>query len=238
MPGPDATSSAIPFPAGPTYAELLASDHRPGWVRYKVWAADWYTGAMEQLAADFGDFQGYVGLEMSIDGALSSLSGAFDAAVVLLITSTEATRGVPDEERLPTHDYSWKSYTRLVERHDPDGPAPDIRDFSGIPELLSDVDDALTGQYSDSPTGWLAILRRLRNHPTHQSSLPRTWTVDWDTNETLDVTLSDIPGGDPVAYMKESCDRVSLLTERMISAANLIGYVGANTPLLREPWRP
>jgi hypothetical protein len=236
VPGPDATPSAILFPAGPTYAELLDSDHRPGWVRYKVWSADWYTGALEQLASHFGDYQGYVGLEMAIDGALSALSGAFDAAVALLITSTEQARGVADKDRLPAHKYGWSSFTRLAQKQEPEGPAPGIRDFPGVADLMRGVDEALLGQFDDTPIGWLAILRRLRNLPMHQSSLPRTWTVDWETNETIDVTLTGIPGDDPVAYLKDSCDRMSLLTERMISAANLVGYVGANTPLSREPW--
>jgi hypothetical protein len=239
MPGPESTPSSIVFPAGPIYPELLKSDARPGWVRYKVWSADWYTATLGHLVDQFGDLQANVGVEMALDGALSALSGAYDASVALMISSAERALGVPDDERLPPHRYDWAAFKKIAQRpHEDRGQAtmPSIMSFPGVPELLDDVDQALEGQFDESPAGWLATLRRLRNQPMHQSALPRTWIVDWDTNETLDVRLSNIPGGDPVSYLKQSCDRTSALTERMISTANYFGFAGVSTPLLRTPW--
>lgn len=240
MPGPSPTYSSIVFPAGPTYADLLDSDPRSGWVRYKVWSADWYTSAVETLTAQLGDFQAYIGVEMALDGALSALSGAFDASVVLMILSAEQALGIEDDDRIPPHRYKWSSFTKLLRRNDKavedDDTIPHLASYHGLSELIADIDSALEEQTDPSPIGWLAILRRMRNHPTHQSALPRTWTVDWHTNETLDVTLSDIPGDDTIAYLKQSCDQVSDLTERMTSMANRIGFAGVNTPLTRTRW--
>lgn len=234
MPGPDALSSPVAFPAGPTYPELLDSDHGPGWVRFKVWSADWYTATLETLVRDLPDLRPHVGVEMSLDGALSALSGAFDAAVALMITSAEESLDLPKDERLAAHAYGWVPFTAIANGRK-GNPGLDLEKLPQLSDLWSDIDLALEGHNVTDPIGWLAILRRIRNVPTHRRALARTWTIDI-ANDSIEASLSDFPEGDAVTYLKASCDQVSDLTERMISIANSFGYVGANTPLVRQPW--
>lgn len=228
MSTPEATPSAIRFPDGPTYPELLGSDERVAWIRFKVWSADWYTHALSDLGAVHGGYDRQVGIEMALDGALSTLSAAFDASVALMIEAAEERLEVPATERTAIHKYGWKAFEQLV-----DGSA--LATWEGLPELQTNVDSALEGSNSDEPVGWLAVLRRLRNIATHRTTLPRTWTNEEAKQSVSGVT--DVPGLDPVAYLQESCDRVSDLTERMHGIANQFSFVGAQTPLERTRWR-
>lgn len=227
MSTPEATASAIRFPDGPTYSELLGSDERIAWVRFKVWSADWYTCTLDELSAANGGSGRQVGIEMALDGALSALSGAFDASVALMIEAAEEELQVAVAKRTPTHKYGWNAFQKLV-----GGTA--LATWESLPELQAEVDDALEGSNSDEPVGWLAVLRRLRNRATHRTTLPRTWTLDGASQVVLGVT--DVPNLDPVVYLQEMCDQVSDLTERMHEIANQFGYVGARTPLERTRW--
>ncbi|WP_122262120.1 hypothetical protein [Ornithinimicrobium cerasi] len=223
---PEAVPSGISFPGRPTYAELLESDERIAWVRFKVWSADWYTGTLGGLGAEDG-YDRYIGIEMALDGALSALSAAFDAAVVLMIESAEEALQVPEEKRLAPHKYNWEAFKRTVQ-------GTLLTASNALSELSVDVDDALEGANSDNPVGWLAVLRRLRNRATHRTTLARTWAIDHDAHIVLGVT--EVPELDPFEYLKLSCDQVSDLTERMHGIANQFGYVGASTPLARTRW--
>lgn len=227
MTSPAAKPSRIRFPDGPTYPQLLASDERIAWVRFKVWSADWYTRALGDLGSVHGGYDRHVGIEMALDGALSALSAAFDASVVLLIKSAEEDLRVPATKRTPPHLYGWKAFEEAVRD-------TSLASRSDLSELRVDVDKALEGQNRDEPVGWLARLRRLRNRATHQTTLSRTWTIK-GSEQTVDG-MTDVPGLDPFEYLKESCDRMSDLTERMHDIANRISLVGAYTPLARTRW--
>lgn len=100
---PGTEPSGAVFPAGPRYAELLDSDPDIAWVRYKVWAADWYVARLGELGRTLGNYDRWVGVEMAIDGALGSLSSAFDASVALMIVAAERALDIPDEKRTLPH---------------------------------------------------------------------------------------------------------------------------------------
>jgi hypothetical protein len=219
--------SGVLFPDSPTYPELLGSDERIAWIRFKVWSADWYTRTLGDLGAAHGGYDRQVGIEMALDGGLSALSGAFDASVALMIESAEEELHVPVAKRTPEHKYGWNAFLNTV-----DGTA--LSTWGGLPELRDDIDEALEGSSSGEPIGWLAVLRRLRNRATHRTTLPRTWTID--VGEQTVVGLTDMPDLDPFEYLKKSCDQVSDLTERMHGIANYFGYLGARTPLERTRW--
>lgn len=226
---PRETSSNVDFPSGPTFTELLDSEGDIAWVRYKVWSADWYTEALSNLVAVLGAYDRYVGVEMAIDGALGALSGAFDASVASLIRSAERFLNTPEAKRTPAHLYKWATFKKLA-----NGTA--VTSYQGVPELISEVDQALAGEKSESPTGWLAVLRRLRNRTTHQTTLPRTWGVA-DDGASVVIGVSGLPALDPLEYLKESCDRVSDITERVLRIANSLAPTSAYTPLARTAWR-
>ena len=223
---PESEPSAIPFPNGPTYPSLLDSDERIAWVRFKVWTADWYTRVLGELGAEHGGYDRHIGIEMALDGALSSLSAAFDASVVLMIESAEEALQASETDRLAPHKYGWDACRKKLNRF--------LLTTNGLPHLCVDVDKALAGAKTERPTGWLAVLRRLRNRATHHTTLPRNWVSD-DVSQTA-IGFSDIPDLNPFEYLKESCDRVSELTERMLRIANEIHYIGARTPLRRTRW--
>jgi hypothetical protein len=226
---PQADASDAAFPAGPRYSELLGSDPQIAWIRYKVWTADWYTETLGDLGTRFGGYDRQVGIEMAIDGALSSLCGAFDASIALLATVAEKSLNTPKANRTKPHNYDWNRFKQQIH-------GTTVEDLSGMGDMIDEVDAALEGKKGDIPTGWLAVLQRLRNRATHQTSLLRTWTVDQHTGSHTVVGLTSIPDLDPFSYLKISCNCVSDLTEQMVRRANAIDYIGAYTQLRRARW--
>jgi hypothetical protein len=226
-PVPDPSDAA--FPAGPRYTELLDSDPQVAWVRYKIWAADWYTARLGELGTRFGSCDRQVGIEMAIDGALGSLCGAFDASVALLNVAAERSLNVTEADRIPSHRYGWESFK---------GRVADTRvgRLPGMADLIDNVSAALEGQNDAAPTGWLVVLRRLRNRATHQTSLPRTWTTDDHGGGDTVVGITGIPNLNPFEYLKDTCNRVSDLTEQMLAMANAVDFIGVSTRLRRERW--
>lgn len=227
MTTPAASPSGIRFPDGPTYPEMLGSDERIAWVRFKVWSADWYTRTLGVLGAAHGGYYRHIGIEMALDGALSALSAAFDVSVALVIESAEEERQVSATKPTPPHKYGWNAFQNMVDD-------PRLATCNGLSELRDDVNDALKGSNNGEPVGWLAVLRRLRNRATHHHTLPRKWLIDGDAQTLEGVT--DMAGLDPFEYLKRTCDQVSDLTERILGIANRVGYIGAHTPLERTRW--
>lgn len=91
-PGTGATPSDVPWPAGPHYFDLTGSEGAVAWVRYRVWAADWYVRTLQRVAGPGQNYDRLVGIEMALDGALNSLSSAFDAGTALIIKGRFRTR--------------------------------------------------------------------------------------------------------------------------------------------------
>lgn len=212
LPTPAADPSGTPFPAGPPYPELLESDEAIAWVRYKVWSADWYTARLGELGGVLG-YDRHIGIEMALDGALGALSGAFDAAVAMLTEEIQDELAVESDDRVPVHLYGWARLRKLLVQ-------VDNNELPMLADVVADIDDALEGANTIDPTGWLAVLRRLRNRATHQTTLSRTWTID-GRNESTVIGVTEIPALDPFEYLKRHCNLVSDLTGRMVNGLRL-----------------
>jgi hypothetical protein len=125
---PTAEPSETAFPAGPRYGELLDSDPRIAWIRFKVWTADWYTETLGALGTRLGGYDRQVGIEMAIDGALGSLSGAFDASVALVIVAAERSLNISEADQTKPHKYGWGRFKDRI-RSTP------VESLAGVPKL-------------------------------------------------------------------------------------------------------
>jgi hypothetical protein len=163
---------------------------------------------------------------MALDGALNSLSGAFDAGVALLIRAVEHVRDVDPDSRLPEFPYRWEACRDMLKHED---IAND-----NVWRLILDVDNAIDGETMPEPIGWLAQLRRLRNRVAHQDSLARHHEI----GGAVRVTGLSIRGQsvDPITYLTGLCDQVHVLTEQMIRVAISIGAREVSTTWNRAHW--
>jgi hypothetical protein len=164
---------------------------------------------------------------MALDGALNSLSSAFDAGVALLIQAVEAGREVDEQDRLPDHRYNWSQFRAMLTQSD---IARDV-----VRRLIVNIDEALDGEATSQPKGWMARLRRLRNRVAHQSSLARMHEIG-SSVQGLTGLLIDGERVDAFVYLANQCDRVHELTEQMIHVAISIGAHEVSTTWNRAPW--
>jgi hypothetical protein len=196
-PGAGAAPSSVSWPAGPHYFDLTGSEGAVAWVRYRVWAADWYTRTLESVAGPARNYDRLVGVEMALDGALNSLSSAFDAGTALIIKGAENALELDEPDRLPMRWYSWKNARDLLSKPaigtDPDGTSNDA-----VWRVILDVDNALAGERDAVPTGWLAQLRRFRNQVAHQDTLARHHNADgpttvraWEKEPDVDLDVQE-----------------------------------------------
>jgi hypothetical protein len=221
--------SGMVFPIGPLYGDMTGGYEAAGWVRYKVLAADWYISALAELTNEANAWDRHMGVEMALDGALNALSGAFDAAVGCLIEAVEEEIQTAADRRIPAHRYSWSRLRSAL-------ATATLATQAEIDALVVEIDHALEGEQASTPTGWLAVLRRLRNRPTHRGTLPRVWDVDeLDRPSTPTLHLAGNPK--PLDYLREAADMVADLTESILKAANHLGWIGPSTTSSRRPWR-
>jgi len=232
-PGTGVAPSAVAWPAGPHYFDLTGSDGAVAWVRYRVWAGDWYVRTLRSLAGRDGNYDRFVGIEMALDGALNSLSSAFDAGTSLLIRGAENALELEESDRLHVHRYSWRNAWDLLKGPEL-GTDPDGTSNEEVWRVILDVDNALAGERDETPTGWLPQLRRLRNQVAHQDTLARHHTSDGPS------TLGAFGGRnvDAFTYLARACDRVSDLTEQMVSLAIHLGAPELHAEWERPRWFP
>lgn len=141
---------------------------------------------------------------MALDGFLTSASSTFDAAIACLLEAMEFA--VPEQDKTPEWRYSWQ---RCVE----------IADAGSI-TLSSQVavSAALEGERSAIPTGWLAVLRRLRNRSTHRTTLSRLFSRSLGSSQGQDpprLKLPDDQAVDPVSWAALALDDVRRLADAM-----------------------
>jgi hypothetical protein len=197
-------------------------------VRYRIWSADWHTRTLKELSGSDGSFGREVGVEMALDGALNSLSSAFDAGVALLIRAVENARDVGVDDRMPVFRYRWEGCRDMLKQDDISN--------DHVWRLILDVDNAIDGESLPAPSGWLAQLRRLRNRVAHQDSLARHHEIGGNVRVTgLSIRGQSV---DAFAYLADMCDRVHDLTEQMMRVAVLIGARELSTPSNRSYWCP
>jgi hypothetical protein len=225
-PGTGNEASQVSWPAGPHYFDLTSSEGGIAWVRYRIWSADWHTRALNELAGVDRSFDRNVGIEMALDGALNSLSSAFDAGIALLIRAVETVREVDTADRLPGIRYKWERCRDMLKQAD---VAND-----DVWRLILDIDEAIEGEANPKPIGWLAQLRRLRNRVAHQDSLARHHELGGPSNIAgLSIDGQSI---DAFQYLSRLCDRSHDLTEQMIRQAVAIGAREVFSTWGRERW--
>lgn len=230
-PGSGATPSDVPWPAGPHYFDLTGSEGAIAWVRYRVWAADWYVRTLQRVAGPEQNYDRFVGVEMALDGSLNSLSSAFDAGTALVIKGSENALDVAEADRLPVHWYSWNNARDLLKTPaigtDADGTSNDL-----VWRVILDVDNALAGEKDTEPSGWLAKIRRLRNRVAHQDTLARRHQLGGPS--AVHAFGQEVQ--DAFSYLAAACDQVHDLTEQMVSLAVHLGAHEVTAGWERPRW--
>jgi len=77
-------SITVAWPLGPHVPPLAEQGRSRAWVDYKLRSAAWYIDTLERLGGEVG-LDRLTGVEMALDGALTALCGAVDAAERILI---------------------------------------------------------------------------------------------------------------------------------------------------------
>lgn len=229
-PGTGATPSEVPWPAGPHYFDLTGSEGPVAWVRYQVWAADWYMRTLKLVAGPDRNHDRFVGVEMALDGALNSLSSAFDAGTALLIQGAEDALDTDEPNRLPMQRYSWTNARDLLKN-----PAIGTDADDGTSNDLLwrvDIDNALATDSNAEPFGWLAKVRRLRNRVAHQDTLGR----DHQRGGPSAVHAFGPQADDAFTHLATAWDQVHELTEQMLSLAVHLGARDTTAGWVRPRW--
>ncbi|MCW3494556.1 hypothetical protein [Microbacterium sp. SSM24] len=214
------------WPVAPAYNEWVgaAPDSTRAWCEYKLRAATWYIDLLERLATEYG-FPRLVGIEMALDGALSHLSSAYDAAVAGLIvvaeaklTETAESGGPQAPKPIPVYAYKWElAWDRLH--------LIELAEDSTSALLREQLEVAIEAAIGRDPKGWLTTLRDLRNRTTHHDTLKRfiDVKVGLETNTRWHLTIDDA-GVDPVAYLREAHHKVDrLIHDRMLPLIDALG---------------
>lgn len=143
------------------------------WPDFKLRCADWYINALTALEQKYGELDRLVGVEMALDGALSSLVGAFDSAVR---KAHEAARRV-GLATVPARTHKWNEETlaKIIAEAQARGLVSPGNDLCGIEAALG----------PDTSPGWLTDLKRARNRSMHMTSLQRNHYV-WATTTSLE----------------------------------------------------
>ena len=200
---PEPTSAnGIAWPTGPGYSKKIRVKKIKAWARFKLASADWYLSTLRTMH-ETGEFSRVLGLEMAIDGIIQSLCGVFEASVFALTIAVERAAKIPEDRRTPVHLASWSNLAAEAKYLDID-----------LASSLS-VSDALIGEHSVTPQGWLAQLIVLRQRSTRQDLL-----VDHRLEEGKSSELCiDVPGRGPrpvLSYLTETRDLIEELLETMM----------------------
>lgn len=229
----------VEWPAGPAYYDWVGegSDSPRAWTRYKLRSAAWYVDILERLCSAYG-FERLAGVEMAVDGALASLSSAFDASVATVIRACEeqlkadaSATGAPAPVPIEPWLYSWGRARRRYSELAGQGLLPDaVTSAWGSLEQL--VNLALS---RDAPVGWLESLRRLRNRATHQNTLSRhiDLVVGDDERTTWELVVDGRPE-EPVGYLRATSEDVRNLTNKMLDVAHSIAPHGMGVTRLTD----
>jgi len=229
----------VQWPLGPDLQTWTdASIGSPtAWPRYKLRSADWFTAVLNEIGDEHG-FARLVGVEMALDGALSALSGAFDAGVAGLILSCEERlkvhalcSGLPIPRPAPPHEYKWDLAKMYLKDERVTGSDQHVLESCQL--LIQTVDGALA---RTPPLGWLETLRRLRNGATHRDSLARHMEVMISDGGTAEVSRTDVlitvddSGVNPVVYLRSSRQKITnLLEQHVLHVAELLAPGGKAT---------
>ena len=141
----------VTWPAGPGEEKPIKTKKARAWARYKLVAATWYLNTLSEIAGQHGLSERVIGVEMAVEGTIHALCSSFDAATYALTRTIESVANIPPDRRTPSHLANWSKLMATAK-------------FLGI-DLTSSLSiaDALLGEHSESPQGWLAQLQVLGN---------------------------------------------------------------------------
>lgn len=111
---------------------------------------------------------------MALDGAFTSINGAFDAAIRGLIQSADAylLQNRPEAARTPPHLMNVSVFGERMTKLQAYGfDAADLNDA-----VRSATD---RGDDQKNPSGWLEQFRRVRNLPMHENTQRPVTTMYW-----------------------------------------------------------
>ncbi len=207
--GSETAACGPAWPLGPHYLRWVEGKGVAAWARFKLRSADWYLEALEVAEREVG-LDRFVGVEMAIDGVLSSLCAGVEAAAHALRSETEHLAG-PSAPRPP-----WAvegGWTLLVELAEGTGTA------LGSARAL---ERAVRGDH-DETEGWLAELYRLRALAVQRNVLVRRPNVDGAARSRL----LDVPGlgqRPVVRYLRKARRRAESLVEVLLAEVDALAH--------------
>jgi len=205
-------SVRLKWPVGPHYLRWVDGKGAHAWARFKVKSADWYLGALQITARVAGDVDRYAGVELAIDGTLSSLCAAADAAGCAVLDAVERAAGVPEDERGQLAVDDW-------------GAALEIARAAGISLACERaVAAALEGSGARAPEGWLAQLRLLRDRAVRHNVLVRRFSVGGEPPGRF-VDVPGLGARRPIEYLKSARTKVAELVELLLSDVDALAHV-------------
>ncbi|SEI96407.1 hypothetical protein SAMN04487917_103148 [Arthrobacter sp. yr096] len=210
-----------PWPLGPHYGELADGAGPRAWVNYKLHSADWYIETLEAAIAKVG-FDRHVGIEMALDGALTSLCAGYDASSAALIGVAE--RYLQVEEPTPLWEYKPSLLIQLLGRLSQQGLTGDLIG------TRSRIKAALVRK--ETSKGWLTMLQDLRNRPMHNDTLPRHFDAVVGSPTASALNVGGTPT-EPVSYLREAYRDVSNLSGELLDIVDKLAPNGMITQ--REP---
>lgn len=164
------------WPLGPHYLRWVEGKGADAWARFKLRSAAWYLDALEVAEREVG-LDRFVGVEMAIDGVLSSLCAGVDAAGHALLEELER---FATPTMLHTHRSVDADWSLLV------GVAEGVGIGLGSARAL---ELAVHGD-EDDEVGWLTQLAGLRALAVQRNVLVRRPNVDGAARSRV----LDVPG--------------------------------------------
>lgn len=192
-------TASILWPSGDGLEVSIKTKKLRARSRAKFAAATWYLEALRRLASDNDVLSHSLGAEMAFDGAVQSLCAAFESELCALTKAIEKVAGIPHDRRTPPHLVTWSKLAAATSVFDID-----------LASSLS-ISDALVGEHSEEPHGWLAQLLLLRKRLALHDFLVE---ADGPAGENSNLRV-DVPGRGPlplIAYLQEVHD----LTEELL----------------------
>ena len=172
-------------------------------VAFKLDSAVWYIERLEEIGDEFG-FDRLFGVEMALDGALTALCGAVDAAERALLRAVAQGDG-------------WRPVSR-------DGRPP-RRDLTRCDGLVGSAGRELEASHKEG--AWLRTLRDLRNRAVHESTLARHVSVFISAEGQLTTVGLSVSGqSQPVAppeILRQAYERARSLCGLLLDAAESVG---------------
>ena len=214
-------SIRLKWPVGPHYLRWVEGKKVHAWARYKLRSADWYLAALVATVGEAGDLDRFVGIEMALDGTLSSLCAAVDAAGfgLLEVLAQMLDPDVPAGSAAPG---SWAEVFSIAR--------------SASVELACEklALAALAGSGTSSPAGWLAQLQALRDLAVRHNLLARRLTLGAEPPGRY-VEVPGLGPSRPIEYLEAVRCKVAGLVEALLAGIDEIERFRPLAPEARHP---